>query len=99
MPEHTPVVSHGMCGGAPRLHSSPGQVIMPGLLVPIARSDCLPDRAAWQIDHKDIFQDPPLPQCWTSAAARPWRLNFELESSPSTLAASIRNSPYPSQTE
>src|SRR5882724_7427839 len=65
--------------------------------VPIARSDCLLDRAAWRTGHWGIFPDPPLPQCLTSAAAPPWRPDFELESSPSTLAAVIRNSRYPSE--
>src|ERR1700722_13621765 len=60
------------------------RVVRLGLPVPRARSDCLPDRVVWQIGRRDSFQGPPSPQCWTSAAARSWRPNFELESSPST---------------
>src|SRR5437868_6454866 len=72
---------------------------MPGSPAPIARSDCLPDRAVGQIGRWDSARDPPAPRCWLSAAAQPWRPDFELESSPSTLAAWSRNTQYPSETE
>src|ERR1700722_5611520 len=74
-------------------------LVLPGLPVPKARSGCPPDRAVGQIARWDIFPDRPSPRCWTSAAARPSRPDFELENSPATPAASIRNSPYPTETE